>query len=310
MRKIKYLFLFFLLASAGVAVLLKVGFFQKEDLLQNPLAKRCAECHGKISREWEKSRHFLAWTSEGYKKETENHKKIKCLGCHIPKEISFTEKPTPRDFHLDDGVSCLACHFRDGAMHGPYQVFSPPHPSKREAVYHQSAACKGCHSRSFKELQETGSSRTCQECHMPRRKEKMIDKFPYDLLPIHFEVDVGDHSTPVLTLTEKDLRFEVHAVGNKLEAVLENMGIPHNLPTAENGDPRLYLEVEFFSRDLLLGQEKTIFAPQLETALPFAKEWKGEYPLPGNCDKAKFSLLLRRSWKEEKELLAVREWKL
>lgn len=306
-RKIKYPVIFLLLLSAGAAFLLKTGFFRNDGLLRNPPAKRCAECHGKIFRDWEKSRHSLSWTSEGYTKETGNHKKIKCLGCHIPKEISFTEKPLPRDFHLDNGVSCLACHFRGGAMRGPHKVFSPPHPSERDAVYSRSDACKGCHAQTFKELKESGSPKTCQECHMPLRKEKMIDKFPYYLLPIHSEVDARDHSMPALSLADKDIRFEVSAGEGRLSAVMENIGVPHNLPTAENGDPRLYLEVEFFSRDALLGLEKTVLAPQLETPIHFKKEWKAEYPLPKDCDRAKVSLMLRRSWKKEKEPLAVRE---
>ena len=37
---------------------------REEDLLERPQAKRCADCHAEIFKEWEKSRHAKAWVSE------------------------------------------------------------------------------------------------------------------------------------------------------------------------------------------------------------------------------------------------------
>ena len=52
---------------------------RQPELLKYPEAKRCSECHQAIFDAWNKSRHSVAWVSEGYVKASENHSKEKCL---------------------------------------------------------------------------------------------------------------------------------------------------------------------------------------------------------------------------------------
>ena len=302
------LLFFFVVALGGAFVLFRTELLQEKDLLKSPSSQRCQECHGPIHEKWKASRHAGAWTSEGYKKETENYTKMKCLGCHNPQEITDGEKPLPREEHKEEGVSCAACHLKEGAMRGPYQVFSPPHPSKEDPWYRRSESCRGCHAKTFKEWEAARVGKTCQACHMPGKKEKMIRKFPLDLLPFHHPVEVGDHSMPVILVTEKEARLGIsREPEGDVKVVLENTGVPHALPTAENGDPRLYLEVEFFDGETLLSTEKTLFAPQLETALRYQKTWESSLRVPEGSDRAVATLFLRRSWKKEKELLLAKE---
>ena len=292
----------------GIFVLFQTDLLQEKDLLKSPSSQRCRECHGPIYERWKISRHAQAWTSEGYKKETEDYAKMKCLGCHIPQEIAEGEKPLPREEHKEEGISCPACHLREGAMRGPYQVFSPPHLSRVDSWYRHSKSCRGCHAKTFKEWEATGVAKTCHACHMPGERGKMIKKFLLDLLPFHHSVEVGDHSMPVVLVTEKEVRLGIsrEPAGN-VKVVLENTGVPHALPTAENGDPRLYLEVEFLAGETSLSREKTLFAPQLETALPYQKTWEISLRVAEGSDRAVATLSLRRSWKKEKELLLSRE---
>lgn len=307
-KLVKWCLVFALLVYlGGMVVLFRTDLLQEKDLLKSPSSQRCQECHGPIYERWKTSRHAQAWTSEGYKKETENYTKIKCIGCHNPQEIT-EEKPSPREEHKEEGISCPACHLRGGAMRGPYQVFSPPHPSRVDSWYRRSESCRGCHAKTFKEWEATGVAKTCHACHMPGERGKMIKKFLLDLFPLHRVAEVGDHSMPVVLVTEKEVRLGIsrELTGN-LKVLLENIGVPHALPTAENGDPRLYLEVEFLAGETSLAREKALFAPQLETTLQYQKTWETSLRVPEGSDRAVATLSLRRSWKKEKELLLARE---
>jgi len=100
---------------------------REEDLLERPQAKRCADCHAEIFKEWEKSRHAKALVSEQFRLESENYTKNKCLSCHAPHQVDPDKKPILRVEFKEDGVSCVACHFKEEtkAMHGPLKVWSP-----------------------------------------------------------------------------------------------------------------------------------------------------------------------------------------
>jgi len=52
-----FFLLFFFISSCG-------NVFVEKDLLERPQAKRCSDCHSDIFKEWEKSRHAMAWKSE------------------------------------------------------------------------------------------------------------------------------------------------------------------------------------------------------------------------------------------------------
>lgn len=115
--------------------------FQEKDLLERPTSKRCAECHENIYNQFKESRHAMSWISPEFKRGSESCSKEKCLSCHAPYEITINEKPKLRDVHRENGV--VACHFRDStkSMHGPYDVFSPPHPSTQDLTYTKAEIC-------------------------------------------------------------------------------------------------------------------------------------------------------------------------
>jgi nitrate/TMAO reductase-like tetraheme cytochrome c subunit len=273
--------------------------FVEEDLLQRPEAKRCMDCHADIYREWKESRHFHAWTSEQFRLESENYSKLKCLSCHAPHQVDPLKKPLLRAEFRKDGVSCVACHFKEEtrSMHGPLKVWSPPHPSKQDLSYRRSTFCAGCHQETFKEWKRAGVIESCQSCHMPSLgKRDLIQKFPFYLL--HLAKPRTSHRFPTLKAGKEDIRIELD--GSYL--VLTNVGVPHRLPTADQGDPRLYLIAEVFYRD---GKRKTVrkrFSPQAENALEYRVPKKVRLP-PGEITEVKVRLLRKLAWKKEKELL-------
>jgi hypothetical protein len=273
--------------------------FIEEDLLQRPEARRCADCHADIFREWERSRHALAWRSERFRLETENYAKLKCLSCHAPHQVEEGKKPALRERFRHDGVSCVACHFKEEtkAMHGPLEVWSPPHPSRKDLSYVRSSFCAGCHRETYKEWKATGVRKTCQACHMPSLgKRDLIQKFPFYLL--HLAKPRHSHEFPALKARPEDI--EVRLEGRRI--VVENVGVPHHLPTADQGDPKVYLIAEVVYRDGRRRTVRRVLSPQTKTALPYRKPKSILLP-PGEVEEVKVRIFRKLAWKEEKELL-------
>ena len=108
-----------------------INLSRKPELVKNAKAKDCADCHEEIFEAWKKSRHFQAWTSSVFIEDSENRSKEKCLSCHAPEVIRIGEKPTLRMNQRDSGVFCISCHVRNGFIEGPFELFSPPHATKK-----------------------------------------------------------------------------------------------------------------------------------------------------------------------------------
>jgi len=273
--------------------------FIEEDLLERPPSKRCSDCHAQIFEEWKKSRHFHAWTSEQFRVESENYTKTKCLSCHAPHQVDPYKKPTLRVEFKEDGVSCVACHFKEEtrAMHGPLKVWSPPHPSKQDFSYTKSNFCAGCHQETYKEWKLTKVEKTCQSCHMPSLgKRDLIQKFPFELF--HLAKPRTSHEFPSLKAKPEDIKVELK--GNKL--ILTNVGVPHNLPTADQGNPKLYVVAELEFEDGRRRTVRKLLSAQSKTALRY-KEPK-EIRLPkGNIVQAQVKIYRKLAWKKERELI-------
>ncbi len=273
---------------------------QDPSLLEQPEAKQCGDCHKAIFEAWQKSRHSQAWISKTYIKASEDRTKEKCLNCHIPTEVRPGEKPDPRLNQRDEGIFCVSCHVKDGAMHGPHDLLAPPHPTRQDREYNGSRFCGSCHEKTFKQWQLTEERDTCQSCHMPRTRKRLTQKPPLSWL--HLKKWVGDHrflhgdfepGTPAVQFTFT----KSHAV-----VTLENNTIPHDVPTADNGDPRLFLEVTLIDDQ---GEQwdrvKEILAPQQETALAYKKEKVFRYRVPESVREARVIMRYQPAWSKERE---------
>jgi hypothetical protein len=274
---------------------------QEKELLERPSSKRCSECHKAIYEEWKESRHSMSWASKTYIEASDNHSKEKCLACHIPKSVTG-EKPSPRLNQRNEGIYCVSCHFVDGRMHGPYDLIAPPHPTYRNSNYVRSSFCSSCHQKTFKEWEETGVEDTCQNCHMPRTKERLTQKRPLNLL--HKKKWVGNHKFLHGDLTENDILLETEFKGNFFNFNLLNKTVPHSVPTADNGDPRLYLYITFFNAaGEQVDQTKEILAPQQDTGLSFKTKKSFSYRLFDSVAQANIVLKYQAAWSKEKELV-------
>ncbi len=280
------------------------GVFIEKDLLQRPEAKRCADCHAEIFREWEKSRHAKAWVSENFKKESENYGKTKCLKCHAPLEVVEGKKPEVREKHREDGINCASCHYREetNAIHGPLKVWSPPHPSKQDPSFEKASYCASCHEDTYKEWKLADVEKSCQECHMPSKgKRDLINKFPYYLL--HFAKPRHDHSFPALKAKEEDIKIETFKEGKRRIIRITNVGVPHNLPTADQGDPKYYIMVEIRYTDGKAKKLRRVLSPEAENTLIYKKPYLITFFEPKDPETIKIEIYRRLSWKKQRELI-------
>lgn len=207
----------------------------------------CGRCHAEQFEAWSESQHAHNTSDPIFVASHQEHGLGWCIGCHIPNQDErvaiFGVDPDPASrpgTPVSEGVSCVACHVRDG------RVQAPSGGSLRGRVAHrmdpaphmtESAFCADCHEfpfqnhsptlpfslsdeplqATFSEWAATGVEETCQGCHMPD----------------------GAHSWPgAHTPGFVDLDVEVGCG----EATLRNPRTPHAVPT---GDPfrRLVLDV-------------------------------------------------------------------
>ena len=95
--------------------------------------------------------------------------------------------------------------------------------------------------------------------------------------------------------------MEARFQGKTFALSLLNKTVPHWVPTADNGDPRLYLYITFFNE---AGEEvdraKEIIAPQRETALPYGKKVDYQYRLFDKVSRAEVKLKYKLAWSKEK----------
>lgn len=127
-------------------------------------AESCGACHTDIYKEWRTSIHAQAYDDPFFQAYwTKDKHTWVCLNCHTPLE---NQQPTlikeiPRDRveramqepnpHYDadyqrEGVTCAACHVRDGVILGPFEDAKAPHPTKYDPMFRTTQLCYRCHS--------------------------------------------------------------------------------------------------------------------------------------------------------------------
>ncbi|NPA52663.1 MAG: hypothetical protein GXO22_07185 [Aquificae bacterium] len=299
MKKVIFLGVFFLFFSCENTQKLAYKLFLEEDLLKRPKSKRCADCHQNIYNQWKNSRHSVSWVSDDFKKSSNRYSKIKCLSCHAPLEIEPLKEPKLRDFHREEGINCVSCHFKEktNSMHGPYEVFSPPHYSTKDPNYTKSKICAGCHRETYKQWKTANTQKNCQNCHMPSKKDNLIQKFPFYLL--HKKKEVHNHSSPPLIASKEDIKLKIKVLKDEIKVLIKNTGIPHKLPTADQGKPKLYIKAEFFLNGEKVDEDSNMITHK--QGIEYNKEKEFTFYSFENFDLVKISVSRKLSWKKKAE---------
>ncbi len=244
-------------------------------------AESCGQCHREIYEEWRTSIHSQAYQDPFFHAYWTKDKHIwVCLNCHAPLE---NQQPTlvkdiPRgrvekahqdpnpDFDAEyqkEGVTCAACHVRDGSILGPFDDSAAPHPTKFDPSFRTTEICYRCHNvvsgpAQFYNVGPCGTYAEyegkffmkergfiCQSCHMPeidrpvaksgpiRRGRQHLWRGGHDPEMVKRAVAIQVAATPSVPTPGEDLNVTL---------TLVNAGAGHKIPT---GDPDRHFTVEF-----------------------------------------------------------------
>lgn len=209
--------------------------------------KSCESCHKQIYLNWSKSRHKEAYTNSLFQTSYQIEPMEWCLNCHAPLlgETKDSNQNQLKRIQIEDGVSCITCHVREGKiLTGKIPKSSSlAHNYKKVETMNESKFCANCHQFSFPTSQslkknhsfqysevamqdtynewlktKSSKQKTCQSCHLASGK-KDSHTFP------------GGHSLQLISDS-----FDVSASkisNNQILIKIQSIGIGHSFPTGD-----------------------------------------------------------------------------
>ena len=286
----------------------------------------CARCHVDVHRGWKLSMHSVSWVDPEVQEVWRHYgKPDTCLDCHLPLAESRRRRdtPAPAGGHQvtlpGEGVTCAACHVRDGVVLVPHPggtrvpSSKPPHPIRFSDELNHAELCAQCHQsagaerpmydtyREWKASPAARDGRSCKHCHMPHMPAVGADQ---TVVPYHSHHCRGAHADPLLyRALEIDVRTDraLYRRGEQLKAtvVVTNTGAGHSVPTGHplhaieaivaltdhNGDylseERRWLRRDVSSLVPFKEGDDTRLAPGASLEIPLTAQIpeKGEHPL-------------------------------
>ena len=243
-------------------------------------AEDCGVCHREIYEEWKSSYHAKAFTDPFFQAFWRKDEQIwVCLNCHTPVvnqqpflinglkggSVSRPIKEPNPDFDRDlqgEGVTCAACHLRDGVILGPYKDSLAPHPTRFDPRFLTTEICYTCHQVpggpfqfyngapcsthfEFEGNPWAEKGYVCQSCHMPEVTRAAATGGAVRKGRRHLWQ--GGHSPEMV---KRALRGELtsdkalYAPGEtaRFSLKLTNSGAGHKVPT---GDPDRFFTISF-----------------------------------------------------------------
>jgi len=235
----------------GLLIILFLSGCTKEYLIRggraSARAEQCGHCHIEIFEEWKQSAHARSFISKEFKEITYNYRFKKCLGCHVPVTIFSHDGPEPRDYLIEEGVTCVSCHLLRDKLHGPLNIPNPipPHPvGENDQFYRTSDLCGKCHGKVFREWKKWAEKRvikkTCQDCHMPMIRRRLIQDIPWRWIqPFHdtkghnFTTKSIERSGGIVRLSIPHLNVSWKKISGSV--LVENIGAGHSIPAGDYG---------------------------------------------------------------------------
>ncbi len=272
-------------------------------------AKVCGECHVAIYEGWKGSLHANAVNDPVFytifletSRETGGKSDPLCLSCHAP-----TTRIT-RDWRLQEpvskeGVTCDFCHSVQALRSDPANPFvvtpgkkqwgpladvtSPFHETAEAKHFTESRFCGGCHEyknergvvilgtwSEWRESPQAKEGITCQTCHMPNIKGKIVPKKVKETREVYINSHeaAGGHSVEQVKKAVSIGLGDTRRSGDKLSVAvrLENVGSGHRVPTglptrklilrlrATHGGTVFYKEERAFQKVMLTAKGEVI----------------------------------------------------
>ncbi len=212
--------------------------FTRPLALDAPSAEACATCHATQAREWGQSFHRQSLTSKVFRDGFASEPHLRCIVCHAPlerqakaawrlKAILGSGAPLlPQNSAIHEGITCAACHVRDGEVLAPSATARAyAHPLRHEPALRTSAFCGTCHEfqghalvdgvtrlnalptqTTISEWRAWGGEQTCQACHMPNGSHRVRGGHDVDFVRSALKLEWREGSA---TVTAHDVGHRV-----------------------------------------------------------------------------------------------------
>ncbi len=211
--------------------------------------RTCANCHTEVAAEWRQSLHAQAWTDPIFQNAYRQEPVARCRHCHSP----HGDPQGPAQELAKDGVSCAACHVRDGAIFGVRERpdGSVGHGVKAAPEMASAGYCAGCHQfgmfgtpkrdhngrfelpqpqqDTFAEWTRSQPARlgqACQHCHMAQTA-RLSGK------PGRSHRFLGADTGQMQRSVRVELRASAAAAGTTVTAAVSAPGVGHGFPTGD-----------------------------------------------------------------------------
>jgi len=194
----------------------------------------CADCHPAEYAEHEQTTHGRAFTDEEARLATGRFSQADCIICHTPRPIfesGIGNNPIRRHFDLEEGNSCMTCHWKEGQDYSRFtggteckSAFDP-----RVGEVEACASCHRNHGTPFQWAEAKNgrlAGNVCIDCHMPEVERAVAVGGPVR--------SVRSHLFPA-SRSETQLRraydYSARLDGNEVVVTITNKGAGHNFPT-------------------------------------------------------------------------------
>lgn len=223
-------------------------------------AQGCASCHWQSHEAWRDGPHAQAWKDAEFQEAlARTGQSTACSGCHLPlanqhprlaagyesadlARPALTENALWDATLMSEGVTCAACHVREGTVIATRAAPDAPHPVAVSTELHTSELCATCHQLTWpgadkpfydtygewkaSPYAEAGVS--CQDCHMPAEPgASAASRFaarPSHAFPAHLERGMS----VLLDAPSPDVQ---RGSPWELTVRLQNTGAGHHIPT-------------------------------------------------------------------------------
>jgi hypothetical protein len=234
--------------------------------LANISAQSCNACHFQTHKDWSGSAHATAWSNDVFQEALARAgNSTACSQCHLPlanqharlaagyiegdlARPNLLPNPIWDATLMSEGVTCAACHVRDGMIIGTRAIPDAPHPVAVSEELGTSAACATCHQLTWEGADQPfydtyreweGSAYAeagvrCQDCHMPARAG-MATASRFAATPGHdFTAEIGRAVSVLVKLQAPEIQ---RGQATPVEITIQNTGAGHHFPTGSPFKP-------------------------------------------------------------------------
>ncbi|MBK7644541.1 MAG: HEAT repeat domain-containing protein [Planctomycetes bacterium] len=217
--------------SSGSGALAPTASADEPDVMQSVF---CAKCHPNQYAEHEQSTHGRAFTDEEVRLATARFSHQDCIICHTPRPIFETGigmNPMKRMYDLEEGNTCMTCHWRPGYDYGQFGGGAQCKTAFAPAVgtVEACASCHRNHGTPFQwEQAPSGklAGRVCIDCHMAGVTRAVAVGGP--VRETHSHVFPGGRNEAHV---RRAYAYEAKIEGNTAVVTITNKGAGHNFPT-------------------------------------------------------------------------------